>query len=113
MADEITQALLKVSREWGGETLPVANAQKINLGIHHNRNQAPIPSRMTFSSKGGLVTISLKLSRNEIFTAKGIGNNPAKRIKKPWMDPVFNQVADLNTRAVVATNEEMTKILKW
>jgi len=113
MADEITQAIMQVAKEWGGETLPEANAQKVNLGIHHNRVETPIPSRMKFSSKDGQVTISLKLSKHEVFTAKGIGRNPQNRIRKPWMDPIFDKVEDLNSRAVIAVNEQMTKFLKW
>ena len=113
MADEITQAIINVAKNWGGETLPEANAQKIALGIHHNRVEAPIPSRMKFSGKDGRVVISLKLSKHEVFTAKAIGRNPMNRIRKPWMDPIFNKVADLNTRVVVAVNDEITKYLKW
>jgi len=113
MADQITAAILKVSREWGSETLPAANQQKTIMGIHHNRTEAPIPSRMQFRSKDGNVVISLKLSKHEVFTAKGIGRNPQNRIAKPWMHPIFSKVEDLSKRAAIAVSDEIANILKW
>ena len=68
---------------------------------------------MKFSSKGGQVVISLKLSKHEVFTSLGVGRNPQNRIRKPWMNPIFSEVPDLSHRATIAVSEEFAKMMKW
>ena len=111
--DEVAQALLRVGKQWCGETLPQANALKEALGIHHNRTQAPIPSKFIPRVKNTTLVCSLKLSKGEVMTAKGLGRNPQNRIKKNWMQPIFSQTEELGKQCTVAVSEAITKTLHW
>ena len=112
--DEIKSAILNECKSWAAEVVPAANAAKRSFKIHHNRVDDPFMSKMKFKAlDDGIVKVSLKTSRGEIFTSKGIGRSPASREKKPWIDPVFEDIEELGQRCAERVADEITKYLKW
>ena len=107
MSNEVAISNNEVILSWKDQYRDKINQSKVTLGIHHNRKNSPIKSKVSTKKSGGEINkISVSMSKGEIMTHKGKGNYPENRIAKPWFNPVTDvEVADLADKIANTTGD--------
>ena len=89
MGNEVALSNNEIILDWKDQYSDKINASKVALGIHHNRKNKPLKSKVTTRQTGGEITkISVSMKKGDIMTHKGKGKYPDNRIEKPWFNPI-------------------------
>ena len=97
METNLTSSNNEIIKHWSEPYQQKLQAEKVRLGIHHHRTQAPKKATVRFKYAGGEIqVIGVVMTKGDVMTHKGKGKYPENRVEKPWFNPVTEkEVGDL------------------
>lgn len=86
----------EIIKHWSEPYQVKLQAEKVRLGIHHNRTRAPRKATVKFKYEGGEIkVIGVVMTKGDVMTHKGKGGRGQdKRVEKPWFNPVTEVEVD-------------------
>lgn len=100
MEQNLTTSSNEIIINWSEPYQEKLQIEKVRLGIHHNRTNAPKKATVKFRYVGGEIqVIGVVMTKGDVMTHKGKGGRGQQnRIEKPWFNPVteveVDQLAD-------------------
>lgn len=104
---ELAASNNEIIKHWSDPYQEKLQAEKVRLGIHHNRTRAPRRAKVKFKYAGGEISvIGVVMTKGDVMTHKGKGKLPSSRVEKPWFNPVTEvEVGDLADQLAINTGD--------